>query len=380
MSNDSDKKEDVIETEKISGKNSRGRREPDSEVLEINVGKYLKVFKGNPWRVSTIVLVLVVVVFVVRGMTGPSGGVSGAVVSENAAVKNLLAFINAQGRGEAKLVSVEKEGALYSVIVDYQGQQIPVYVTLDGKYLITDPIPLAALGGNAGGSAGGSGGSGRGQAGQQPAQPVELPKSDKPIVELFVMSHCPFGTQMEKGILPVAGLLKDKIDFKVKFVYYAMHGEAEVREQLAQYCIQKGQKEKYLAYLKCFLTDGNSTRCLKEAGVNEGALKECITGADTQFSVTKNLQDKASWLSGQFPRFDTDKADNEKYGVAGSPTFVINGKQAQSGRDSVSLLNAICNAFNQKPEECSTQLDATAPGPGFGWDSAGTTNLANCGV
>lgn len=349
------------------------------DVIEIPVGKYLGALGGNPWRVSTVMLAVIAAVLVVMSVTGTPSGVSGAVVSEDSAAESLLAFINAQGRGEAKLVSIDKEGALYSATVDYNGQQIPVYVTLDGKYLITDPIPLAALGG---GNAGGESGGGRAQqqAAQQPAQPADVPKSDKPIVELFVMSHCPFGTQMEKGILPVVGLLKDKIDFKVKFVYYAMHGEVEVREQLAQYCIQKGQKEKFIPYLKCFLTDGNSTRCLKEAGVNEGALKECIAGADTQFSVTKNLQDKAGWLSGQFPRFDTDKADNEKYGVAGSPTLVINGKQAQSGRDSVSLLNAVCNAFTTKPEECSTQLDATAPGPGFGWDKAGTTNLANCGV
>ena len=348
------------------------------DVIEIPVGKYLRALRGNPWRVSTVVLVVVVAVLVVMSMRGAPSEVSGAVVSEDAAAKELLAFINAQGKGEAKLVSVEKEGALYNVAVDYNGQQIPVYVTLDGKWLITDPIPLAARG--QGGSADGSG-SRKAQAGPQPANvPKDVPKLDKPVVELFVMSHCPFGTQMEKGMLPVAGLLKDKIDFKVKFVYYAMHGETEVREQLQQYCIQKGQKEKYLSYLKCFLTDGNSTRCVKEAGVNEGQLKECVAAADQQFEVTKNLQNKASWLSGQFPLFNTDKADNEKYGVAGSPTLVINGKQVQSGRDSVSLLNAICNAFTTKPEECSTQLDATAPGPGFGWDSAGTANLANCGV
>ena len=37
------------------------------------------------------------------------------------------------------------------------------------------------------------------------------PKKEKPEVELFVMSHCPFGTQIEKGMLPVARLLGDKI-------------------------------------------------------------------------------------------------------------------------------------------------------------------------
>ena len=31
------------------------------------------------------------------------------------------------------------------------------------------------------------------------------------------------------------------------------------------------------------------------------------------------------------------------------------------------------------PEECDTVLDATAPGAGFGWDSAGSANVAQCG-
>ena len=339
------------------------------DVIEIPVGKYLSAVRTNPWRVSTIVLVVIVAVFVVTTFVR-TPAVSGTAVSEKTAGENLLSFIAAQGRGEAKLVSIIQEGSLYSATVDYQGQQIPVFVSLDGKYLITAPIPLATAGGT---------GARTQQAAQQP-QPAEVPKSDKPVVELFVMSHCPFGTQTEKGILPVVGLLKDKIDFKVKFVYYAMHGETEVREELSQYCIQKQQNDKYLTYLKCFLTDGNSTRCLKETNMNEGMLKECVAAADTQFEVTKNWNDRASWLSGQFPRFNTDKADNEKYGVAGSPTLIINGKEVQSGRDSVSLLNAICNAFTTKPAECSTQLDAAPPGPGFGWNRAGTTNLANCGV
>jgi len=75
-----------------------------------------------------------------------------------------------------------------------------------------------------------------------------MDKKDVPEVELFVMSHCPYGTQMEKGILPVVELLGDKIDFKIRFVYYAMHGEKEVNEEARQYCIQKEQKDKFISY------------------------------------------------------------------------------------------------------------------------------------
>ena len=339
-----------------------------NDSIEIPVGKYLGSVRSNPWVLSTVLLAVVAVilasVLLFRGT-----GVTGNVVSDDVAVKNLLSFVNSQGNGEATLVSSQQEGALYNVVVKYNGQDIPVFVTLDGKYLVTDPVPLSATGAAAGGSATGSA-----------AAPENVPKTAKPSVELFVMSHCPYGTQTEKGILPVVGLLKDKIDFKVKFVYYAMHGEKEVKEQLNQYCIQKEQPTKFNAYLKCFLTDSNGERCLVNASIDTTKMKSCVATADTQFSVMKNFNDKSTWLSGNFPLFDTDKADNEKYQVAGSPTLIINGVDVQSGRDSVSLLNSICNAFTDKPAECSTVLDSTPPAPGFGWDAAGSTNLANCGV
>lgn len=340
-----------------------------NDSIEIPVGKYLSSVRSNPWVLST-VLLAVVAVILASVLLFRGSGVTGNVVSSDTAVQNLLSFVKSQGKGEATLVSSQQEGALYNVVVKYQDQDVPVFVTLDGKYLVTDPIPLsgAAAGGASGGSA------------TQTPPPANVPKTAKPAVELFVMSYCPYGTQVEKGILPVVGLLKDKIDFKVKFVYYAMHGEKEVRENLNQYCIQKEQPEKFNAYLKCFLTDSNSERCLVNASIDTTKMKSCFAAADTQFSVMKNFNDKASWLSGQFPLFNTDKADNEKYSVAGSPTLIINGVDVQSGRDSVSLLNAVCNAFTDKPTECSTQLDSTPPSPGFGWDAAGSTNLANCGV
>ena len=103
---------------------------------------------------------------------------------------------------------------------------------------------------------------------------------------------------------------------------------------------------------------------------------------DEEFNVIANLNDQSSWLSGRFPKFDIHKADNEKYQVGGSPTLIINGAQAQAGRDSVSLLNAICAAFETAPEECNTQFEAGQPTPGFGWSTSTSANnaAAGCGV
>ncbi len=210
--------------------------------------------------------------------------------------------------------------------------------------------------------------------------PASIPKTGKPAVDLFVMSYCPFGTQAEKGILPVVRTLGDKIDFKVRFVYYAMHGEKEVYENLAQYCIQKEQPDKYLKYLACFLNASNESDCLNVAGVDTAKLDACKTASDSTFDVTKNWNDKSSWNNGQFPLFNTDSALNQKFGVQGSPTLVINGAQSNAGRDSASFLAGICAAFNTPPAECNTNLSSTPPGAGFGYDSVGAATAAGCGV
>jgi glutaredoxin len=193
------------------------------------------------------------------------------------------------------------------------------------------------------------------------------------------MSHCPYGTQIEKGMLPVALLLGDKIDFEIKFVYYAMHGETEVLEQLNQYCIQEEQNDLFLDYMTCFLEAGDGEGCLESIGVDMDTLENCSEVADEEFSITANLDDTSSYLSGKFPMFNIHKTENDNYGVRGSPTLVINGEQVSAGRDSISLLSAVCGAFNEAPEECDTELEVGTPGPGFGWDSSGSSNVAACG-
>ncbi len=207
---------------------------------------------------------------------------------------------------------------------------------------------------------------------------TDAPKSDKPVVELFVMSHCPYGTMAEKGIIPAVKALGDKIDFKIRFVYYAMHGEKEVYEQLNQYCIQKDQPEKYISYLEAFLADSDSANAMTVAGIDQTSLNECAAAVDAEFGITASFEDKSSYLSGSYPLFNTDKTLNAQYGVQGSPTLVINGAQVSSGRDSASYLAAICSAFNTTPEECTLELSSVSPSAGFGYGTSTGSTEAQC--
>lgn len=279
-------------------------------------------------------------------------------------------FINKElvqgGTATAKVVG--KEGDLYKLEISYNGQKIPSFISKDGKRFFPQVMDLS----------GNTPDTTKTNTGSTVDQVSE--KSDKPTVELFVMSHCPYGTQIEKGILPVAKVLGDKIDFKIKFTDYAMHGEKELKEQLNQYCIQKEQTAKYSAYLECFLKDGDSgaENCLNQSGVDKTKLSGCVAKTDKEYKVLENFNNKVGF-KGSYPGFEIFKSDNQKYSVAGSPTLVINGAQSQSGRDSKSLLKSICSAFNNPPKECSTELSSETPAPGFGGGTAPSGSSGNGG-
>lgn len=207
----------------------------------------------------------------------------------------------------------------------------------------------------------------------------ELTCADGKCVELFVMSYCPYGTQAEKGIIPAVELLGDSVDFHVRFVYYAMHGQAELNEQLAQYCIQYEQRDKYLDYLTCFLDAGNSASCLTSAGINTNQLSTCVSRADTAFNVTNMYADQATWLSGRYPTFNPHLSLNDEYGIGGSPQLVVNGEVVQpASRSPQAYLDAICNALPSQPSACSEQLSNTAYSAGFGYTDGASTS-ASCG-
>jgi len=278
---------------------------------------------------------------------------------------------------EVSVKEVSEENGLYKIVVNMaDGEEIDSYLSKDGATFFPSGINVEEFKTE------------RDGAGDQASAPTAAPavnlsdiaKSEKPKVELFIMSHCPYGTQMEKGILPVLETLGDSIDFELRFCDYAMHGKKELDEQLSQYCVQKNNPEKLQDYLNCFLADETKgAECLASIGVNQGQYDTCVASADKQYKVTEMFNDKSTWKSGRYPSFTIDEDDNKKYGVTGSPSLVLNGSKIQSGRDSASLLKTICAGFENEPEACKASLSSASPGPGFGFDTAGSAASASCG-
>ncbi len=253
---------------------------------------------------------------------------------------------------KATITKIEKEYGLYKISVDVgNGEIIESYISQDGALFIPQSIDMDEYN--------------DGLNGDIPTSEITN-KQDKLDIELFIMSHCPYGIQMEKGLIPVIELLKDKVNFTLKFNTYAMHDKVELEEQLNQYCIQRENKDKLLSYLSCFNTGEKSDTCLSQLKIDKNKISNCVKEIDGKYKIIENYDKPETWLSGAYPVFPVYQEDNDKYGVQGSPTLIINGEMTSSNRDSQSLLDLACSGFITPPSECGTQLSTTAPSFGFG--------------
>lgn len=287
----------------------------------------------------------------------------GEILSLEEAGEKAIRFINEnllEGQ-KASLVDIKEVGSVYKITLKIGENQYDSFITKDGKFFFPQ--------------------------GYEVKEKKTLSKREKPDVKLFVMSYCPFGLQAEKAFLPVFELLKDKMIAGIYFVDYAMHGKKEIDENLRQYCIQKDQKEKYIDYLECFVKNGDSENCLSKAQIDMKKLETCISETDLKFKITEKYENKSTWQGGHYPPFDIHKSLNEKYGISGSPTLVVNDAVVVSNRNYCpsgekecvvikdfqrspeKFKEIICQAFDQKPTECDQKLSSEIPSPGFGGGS-----------
>lgn len=345
----------------------------DEKKVTIKIPK-VKIPKVNIWILATVVLSLALLYVLIGGGRLGSSGTTGAVVqvlAPDEAANEAVDYINKyllQPGTEATLKGVEEtENGLYNLQLEIAGREYDSYVTKDGKLLFSSAIDLTETP--------------EVPEQEQPEQPTTS-KSDKPEVHAFVMSYCPYGLQFMKAYVPVVELLGDKADLQLNFVHYIMHGQKEIDENNNMYCIQKEQSDKFMAYLRCFIGSDDHVKCVEDVGIDKSKLDSCVVSTDEEFKITELYEDKSTWSGGIYPLYPVDAALAEQYGVRGSPTFVINDQVVSVSRSPEAIKQAVCNAFNEAPEECETTLSSNPEGPGIGplgQITAGAGTTAACG-
>lgn len=315
----------------------------------------MKIGKLFVWKVICAVLAVLLIASLLANK-GPS------VLSKEEAASKAIDFINTnmlQGQATALLSNVGEKNGLYTMSFSIGNQSYDSYVSKDGGLLFPSAIPLETA---------------AQQQTSSQASSQSYPKTDKPKVELFVMSHCPYGVKAQEILVPVMKLLGESAEIKTRFVSYAMHGKIEIDDNNIEYCIQKDQESKYAAYLACFVKSQKSDECIKSVGIDADNLNSCINSIDEQYNITVLYNDQSTWLSGRYPQYPVDKELNQQYDVQGSETLVVNGvhvSPAEYRWDSDKLKAIVCSAFNTAPKECSQTLSSS--------DSSSSPSAGSCG-
>ncbi|MDI6737306.1 MAG: hypothetical protein QME12_02200 [Nanoarchaeota archaeon] len=178
---------------------------------------------------------------------------------------------------------------------------------------------------------------------------------NKPTLNLFVMSQCPYGVMAEQALWPVIELLGDKLDFQLDFIvsenaggtFNSLHGQPETDENIRQLCARKLDDEKYLDYIACQNEDyknvgTNWEKCAVRAGIDKTTLKTCSEGAEGKALLSASAKKAAM------------------FGASGSPTIVIDGESYNGVRTPAAFQAAICSMFETAPAECGTVLASVA--------------------
>ncbi|MDD5192136.1 MAG: hypothetical protein PHH54_00835 [Candidatus Nanoarchaeia archaeon] len=323
---------------------------PEKTVMKIDndpdnrISKVTERVKGNPWIMVSIVLGIAVIILLFMVF---KGGITGNVIKADDAGTKIVEYLNGMTGGGVEFVSSEDLGSLYQITVSYQGQEIPVFTTKDGEYFLQGAVPINAQ--TADNSAANT------------QTPAEVPKSDKPKVEAFIFSYCPYGLQFEKALFPVYDLLKGKADINIVAIG-AMHGEFEKTESLRQISIEQLYgRDKLFAYLKEFDSSTNIGACSGD----DTCLNKYLPAIYTKLGIDKTKVDNYM-KSSAVTVYDAQGAEANSLGQTGSPGFMINGVEVQVSRTPEAIKTAICSAFNTAPAECSQTLSTASPGAGFG--------------
>lgn len=294
---------------------------------------------------------------------GETENVDVNILSKEAVSEKVTNFIKEMVGTPDKEIEIEvleitdADNGLYRLKLAVDNQDFVSYVTKDGELLFPQYVDM------------------------NPPESQQIPLAEKPIVDLFVMSFCPYGNQAEDLMKPIVDLVGPAVDFNLHYIIYSgyqtedyclsaeqkycsMHKTAEVNQNIRELCVAEYQPDKSWD----FVTEINKRTTAEkveedweaiatELGIDVGKIKECQEKEGT------TLLDQEIILTEQeYPVQDPTKhQQNGEYktaiGIQGSPALVINGMIYDGERSTEGYQEAICDAFKNTPSVCSQTIE-----------------------
>jgi hypothetical protein len=196
-------------------------------------------------------------------------------------------------------------------------------------------------------------------------------------LDFYVMSQCPYGTQVEDAIKPVLDKFGDCIDFNLNFIstdlgdgnFRSLHGEPETKGNIVQLCAAKYNPDKYMDMIVCQNENAgaipdNWESCAEEYNLDVENIRNCYEGDEGKQLLSENVK-----LA-------------QAVGATGSPTMYLNDEKYSGGRDELSFTRAICQKMPNhyacaSIPECASDADCVQTGKIGKCENAGADN-AKC--
>jgi len=194
---------------------------------------------------------------------------------------------------------------------------------------------------------------------------ANITKSDKPLLEAFVVSNCRFCLQMQRILADIINESKDvKAYVKVMYVGNAsngiiksLHGDKEAQENLRQICIREEQGSKYWDYLRCYIKEGKSNDCQKQVSLDIDRLNSCTSDSSRGLAYAQK---------------DFDLAN--KSNVTSEPTLIMSDNVVHESDFATNVINSrspealkelLCCGFKVQPSFCSRPMNRSKAAIGF---------------
>ncbi|MDD5417027.1 MAG: hypothetical protein PHU12_03560 [Candidatus Aenigmarchaeota archaeon] len=303
--------------------------------MEEQISKPFPAVGKNTWKLATIILSIVFIFMIIYYSFG-----SGVSIGAEKASEKFMNYVNQDGE-MFKLLSINESHGLYLMdIQNTQGTRYLVYMSKDGYAFFPQVYVFP-----------------------EEASSDSVVKYDRPIVELYIFSYCPAGSASLDSLAPVANMLKDSADFKVRF-FSNMHGEHELQQNMIQACIQSVAGDKYWNYADQFY-EKVYTKCAQSGNVTcdmeESVALMDLVGIDSE-DVLNCVEQNGEALYAA----DISKATDLQ--LQYSPSFIVNEKyQENMDRSPEGIKEYVCSSYTEAPAKCDESLSEQA------------TSAGNCG-